>query len=236
MRSYTTLAFSENMDKLTEGYTQCQSPSSGVISEAFGEWLDNMASWDWYATLTFRDPGEVWQQPVKKRKPVSNPGCKTILPPADLRSKDLTPRKVVYQEQSGILYQGRAIHMVEPLNWSRVGWQYAHKALNNLNSALIGSPPGKNPTWVACMELQKRGVPHWHALFADMGGVRKEDWFEWWDKRYGIDRIDEYDRELGARYYLGKYLSKQVADIRVSPALAVQLRKQTQGELAMVSL
>lgn len=210
------------MDKLTEGYTECQTPSAGVVSEAFGEWLDNMASWDWYATLTFRDPGEVWQPPKKKPKSVSNPGCKTIIPPADLR-----PAKVRRHDQ-----------------WTQVGWGYAHKALDNFNGALMSSmmdstdfpmPDYFNPVWVACMELQQRGVPHWHALFANMGDTRRMDWVDWWDKRYGIDRILPYDRQLGARYYLGKYLSKQVADIRVSPALAVQLRRQTQGELAMVS-
>ena len=86
------------------------------------------------------------------------------------------------------------------------------------------------------MELQQRGVPHWHGLFANMGDTRRMDWVDWWYEHYGIARILPYDRQLGARYYLGKYLSKQVADIRVSPALAVQLRRQTQGKQAMVSL
>jgi len=26
------------------------------ISQTFGNWLDNMAPWQWYATFTFRDP------------------------------------------------------------------------------------------------------------------------------------------------------------------------------------
>lgn len=190
------------MNKLTEGYTQCQSPSSGVISEAFGEWLDNMASWDWYATLTFRDP----QSPIITRHTLD-----------------------------GILCPGRSYQVEKFPGWSRAGWKYARNALNNLNSSLINFPDGSNPTWVACMELQQRGVPHWHGLFANMGDTRRMDWVDWWYEHYGIARILPYERQLGARYYLGKYLSKQVADIRVSPALAVQLRRQNQGKLAMVS-
>jgi hypothetical protein len=132
-----------------------------------------MADWEWFATLTFRDPNN--------------------------------PRYP---------------------NWTRVGWQYAHRALASLNSSLINLAESHNPVWVACMELQDRGVPHWHALFADTQGERRMDWVDWWFDHFGIARILPYQAELGARYYLGKYLTKQVADIRFSPALAIQLRKR----------
>jgi len=48
---------------------------------------------------------------------------------------------------------------------------------------------------------------------------------DWWFENYGIARILPYDQELGARYYLGKYLTKKVGDIRFSPALMAALSR-----------
>jgi len=142
------------------------------ISQVFGNWLDNMAPWEWYATLTFRDPAD--------------------------------PR-----------FPG----------WTRVGWKSAHNALNKLNNALVMELDYTNPVWVASMELQDRGVPHWHLLVSNVPDQRRMSWVDWWYEHYGIARILPYQAELGARYYLGKYLTKEVADIRFSPALSAQLSK-----------
>ena len=144
--------------------------SADSINQAFGEWVDTMADWEWYATFTFRDPQD-------SRFPT----------------------------------------------WTKVGWKAAHNALNKLNSALITELDYQNPTWVACMELQERGVPHWHALFANTGEQRRMNWVDWWYERYGIARVLPYDQELGARYYLGKYLTKEVAALQFSPALQAKL-------------
>ena len=75
------------------------------------------------------------------------------------------------------------------------------------------------------MELQARGVPHWHMLVANVASQRRMSWLDWWYERYGIARVLPYHAELGARYYLGKYLTKAQADIRFSPALEAQLRR-----------
>lgn len=146
-----------------------------VIQDSFGKWLDGMGEWQWYATLTFRDPSD--------------------------------PRFP---------------------NWSRVGWKSAQNALENFNSALVDDLNYQNPVWVACMELQRRGVPHWHMLVGGVGEARRMRWVDWWWSHYGIARILPYMRELGARYYLGKYLVKEVADIRFSPALKCRLTENEQ--------
>ena len=140
------------------------------VSQAFGNWLDGMAAWDWYATLTFRDPQD--------------------------------PR-----------FPG----------WSQVGWKSAQNALNRFNTALVMELDYINPAWVACMELQRRGVPHWHLLVGLVGDQRRMSWVDWWYDHYGIARILPYQAELGARYYLGKYLTKEIADIRFSPLLKAKL-------------
>ena len=148
------------------------------VSQAFGNWLDGMADWDWYATLTFRDPQD--------------------------------PR-----------FPG----------WSQVGWKSAHNALNRFNNALVTELRYINPAWVAVMELQQRGVPHWHLLVGLVPDQRRMSWVDWWYKNYGIARILPYQKELGARYYLGKYLTKEVSDIRFSPLLKAKLNidKKTCG-------
>lgn len=142
------------------------------ISQAWGNWVDGMADWEWYATLTFRDP-------------------------ADPRFPD----------------------------WSQVGWKSAHNALRTFNSALVMELDWTNPLWVAVGETQARGTPHWHALVANVADQRRMSWVDWWYDHYGIARIMPYDRELGARYYLGKYLTKQLANVEFSPALRVQLAR-----------
>lgn len=144
--------------------------ASQAVSQELGKWLEGKADWNWYATLTFRNPEN--------------------------------PR-----------YPG----------WDKVGWKFAHNALGSLNNALIRMEDGQNPVWVAVMELQVRGVPHWHALVANVEGERRLSWMDWWFEHYGIARILEYKHELGARYYLGKYLTKQIADIRFSPALQADI-------------
>jgi hypothetical protein len=50
-------------------------------------------------------------------------------------------------------------------------------------------------------------------------------WVDWWYEHYGIARILPYQAELGARYYLGKYLTKEIADIQFSPALKAKLSR-----------
>lgn len=144
------------------------------IGQAFGDWIDGMAAWEWYATLTFRDPAD--------------------------------PR-----------FPG----------WSKIGWKSAHNALNKLNNALVMELDYQNPLWVACMELQQRGVPHWHMLVANVGDERRMSWLDWWFRNFGIARILPYEEKLGARYYLGKYLVKAQADIQFSPALKAKLSRNT---------
>jgi hypothetical protein len=129
-----------------------------------------MSPWEWYATLTFRDPAD--------------------------------PRFP---------------------NWTKVGWKSAHTALQSFNNALVMQLHYINPAWVACMELQQRGVPHWHMLVSNTGDQRRMSWVDWWFEHFGIARILPYQAELGARYYLGKYLTKEIADLQFSPLLKAKL-------------
>ena len=117
-------------------------------------------------------------------------------------------------------------------NWTKVGWKSAHNALQKWHSALVTAMDMANPTWVACMELQHRGVPHWHLLVGNVENQRRMDWVDWWYENYGIARILPYEEKLGARYYLGKYLTKEVADIQFSPLIYAQADRKVDKNLS----
>ena len=114
-------------------------------------------------------------------------------------------------------------------NWTQIGVKAANNALNKWNAHIVNlldwETTGGNPEWVACMEPQDRGVPHWHILAGNVGHLRRLDEVDWWYEHYGIARVFKYDPELGARYYVGKYVTKRLSDIRFSPALAAHLAK-----------
>jgi hypothetical protein len=134
------------------------------LKQAWGDFLGKMANWDWFATLTFRDPG---------------PG-------------------------NG--------------NWTKPGWGYAKNAFKGFVAAV--QPVLGAAEYVRMFELQKeRGVPHIHALLSSPELPRRDEAWAWWWGRYGFARILPYDHKLGARYYLCKYISKDIADIEFSPGL-----------------
>jgi len=120
--------------------------------------LSTLADWEWFVTMTLRDP----------------PGGTT---------------------------------------WTKPGWASAKRAwveFQNRARRALGEL-----TWVRMFELQGwRGVPHIHALVANTDpSVRRMDMVDWAWGRWGMARVVEYNPQLGARFYLCKYVTKDVADI-----------------------
>jgi len=135
--------------------------SRRAVKQAWGDWLTTLANWEWFVTMTLRDP----------------PG---------------------------------------PGTWTRPGWATAKRAWREFTG--LCRPAVGRLRWVRCFEIQRdRGVPHVHALMANMDGlVRRMDMVDWAWERWGIARVLEYDCRLGAGYYLSKYLTKDIADIDFS--------------------
>ena len=109
--------------------------------------------------------------------------------------------------------------------WTKAGWKYTETACDCFLAALGDLKGLHDVSWFRAREYQHwRGVPHWHLL---IGGVehliRKEVW-SWWFQRYGFARILPYDRQLGARFYLCKYVTKELGDIRFSQDLTTLQR------------
>jgi|MudIll2142460700_1097286.scaffolds.fasta_scaffold57592_2 hypothetical protein len=80
----------------------------------------------------------------------------------------------------------------------------------------IRATQGFNPGFIAVSELQHhRNVPHWHLLMLNVATRRRLHFKDWWE-RYGFARVLPYDRELGARHYVGKYLFKDYGTVITS--------------------
>jgi hypothetical protein len=100
--------------------------------------------------------------------------------------------------------------------WDRPGWASAKTAWKELVG--LARPALGELATVRMFEIQKdRSVPHIHALVGNCDPtVRRMDLVDWAYQRWGITRVLEYNEELGARFYLCKYVTKQLADVEFS--------------------
>jgi hypothetical protein len=134
------------------------------LKQAWGEWLGELCDWDWFVTMTLKNPK----------------GIPT---------------------------------------WDKPGFASAKRAWGEFTKK--SRPALGELKWVRMFEIQPwRGVPHVHALVGNTDpSVRRMDLVDWAWERWGIARVLEYDHELGARFYLTKYVTKQIADIEFSRSL-----------------
>lgn len=101
--------------------------------------------------------------------------------------------------------------------WTKIGVKYANRAWRGFVDELRACRGLGGATWIKGMEYQKRrGVPHFHALISGVKQLRRDDAWQWWFQHYGINRIEPYNRELGAGYYLCKYVTKELGDVQFS--------------------
>ena len=129
------------------------------LKQAWGDWLSGLADWEWFVTMTLRDP---------------------------------PPNK---------------------WGWTKPGWSSAKRAWRELVG--LARPPLGQLAWVRMFETQGwRGVPHVHGLVANCDpSVRRMDLVDWAWNRWGMTRVLQYDPRLGARFYLSKYVIKELADL-----------------------
>lgn len=107
--------------------------------------------------------------------------------------------------------------------WTKVGWGYSGKAWDTFTRELGLRKGLHDVSWVRGREYQTwRGVPHFHGLIHGVKDLRRLDMMDWWYGRYGIARIEAYDRTLGAGFYLCKYVVKELGDIQFSKGLSLR--------------
>ena len=162
------------------------------IPIAWGEWISAMADWDWFVTITLRDPVRTQDTKAAQHQQMIGPGSK--IPLKGPRNSRPGPRM---EDVSGTDY-------------TKPGRRHANRAWWSFLVASNRNSPIDDRKWVRVMEYHKfRGVPHIHALITETAGSpRRMDMVDWGWKHYGITRVLQYDPELGAAHYLGKYLLK----------------------------
>jgi hypothetical protein len=64
-----------------------------------------------------------------------------------------------------------------------------------------------------------------------VGDIRRLLFKDFWEL-HGFARVEKYEKDRGANYYVGKYLTKTAADIKFSHNLKTELER-TAGELAV---
>lgn len=64
--------------------------------------------------------------------------------------------------------------------------------------------------WVRALELQRRGVIHYHALLGGAGldELRRLSWMDEWDRLAGYARIERPENGAAVRAYCAKYVAK----------------------------
>jgi len=77
--------------------------------------------------------------------------------------------------------------------------------------------------WVRALEYQRRGVIHFHAMFADVEGVRRLSWMDEWDEIAGFARIEAINDKWAVRRYITKYVLKD-GNIELGGALSKSAR------------
>lgn len=71
------------------------------------------------------------------------------------------------------------------------------------------------PFYFRVAEYQDRGTLHYHSLIGGVGDIRRLDFKDFWEL-HGFARVEAYDKNKGANFYVGKYLTKEDGDIRFS--------------------
>lgn len=103
--------------------------------------------------------------------------------------------------------------------WTQTGWKYAKLSWKKFVKE-VERRQKKNVEYVRILEMQKRGVPHVHALITGVkSNVKRLELVDWAFEEFGITRVMQYKGELGAGYYLAKYLYKEGCDVEFSEGI-----------------
>ena len=120
-------------------------------------------------------------------------------------------------------------------SWTKPGYASAKRAWGEFTAR--ARPALGELEWVRMFEIQHwRGVPHVHALVGNTDpSVRRLDLVDWAWGRWGIARVEEYNKELGARFYLTKYVTKRIADIEFSRNLGRDHSKHNESLVGKIA-
>ena len=67
---------------------------------------------------------------------------------------------------------------------------------------------GHGILWACASERQRRGVLHYHALFGQVGEMRRLTWMDLWDRLAGYAKITKVESQPSVNTYCAKYVTK----------------------------
>jgi len=67
---------------------------------------------------------------------------------------------------------------------------------------------GQGIIWTCASERQRRGVLHYHALFGNVGGMRRLTWMDHWNRLAGFAKITTVESKPSVNTYCAKYVIK----------------------------
>lgn len=169
------------------------------LAWAFGGFIANLARWDWFLTLTFRDRtlrGEA-RASTELRRHGKVAICR---PDARLVNYQLSSR---YSPRSGPPVPAVALRGIE--QWF-MGLQ-----------AMARSPVG----WVIAEEFGRTGGRwHCHALVTGVSRLHRKSCWQEARRRFGYARIVPFDPARGAPFYVAKYAGRPSGQIHFGGTLA----------------
>lgn len=116
-----------------------------------------------------------------------------------------------YSKQSEII-TGFA-NWIEPFPWQWFATLTFAKSVHSITAKKLFTNfirrIDKKAIYVLVVEWSKykRSLVHIHSLIGNSKEFNPDEATRCWQKQYGINKIESYKKELGARYYLGKYLT-----------------------------
>lgn len=186
-------------------------PTDEELNREMGIWLGGVAPWEQFATYTFAGPpgranASIWGQRLS-------------------RSKSAFGRWRGVSE-AGALYWARQ-HLAELENWEN-GWAIPDNSRSNgygyVEDGQTTVPRTRVFAFVGVERGKTGGLVHLHALLGNVGHLtpycgnilQPGQWgcrccmVHAWP--CGIARVLPYNPALGAKYYVSKYVTKQIAE------------------------
>jgi hypothetical protein len=100
---------------------------------------------------------------------------------------------------------------IHPESLDKLSNQIVHRINRKVYGQRYYKRPHTGVLVAKAVEMQKRDVLHSHMLIAGVpeSFYRKDLWEYIWKKKGCVNRIEPYDKRLGAGHYLSKYVSKE---------------------------
>jgi hypothetical protein len=100
---------------------------------------------------------------------------------------------------------------LHPETLDKLSNQLIHKLNRDIYGQTYYKKPNVGVLVAKAIEMQKRDVLHCHMLIAGVptNFYRKEYWSWLWHKKGCVNKIEAYDKDRGAGYYLSKYVAKE---------------------------